>query len=150
MIFKCPNCGESTYTERYSTSTLVYSPIEVIDGEYHFNDPNTHTTYCYCQKCRHYFHGSIYHGKITMVDEGEVPKEHAVDSTQLNITADSTIKTVPLEATHLAVATVKIDGTPMRTQYKWETDIENLQKEVQQLKEQVAELAGEIYANSLR
>ena len=48
---KCPHCGESYYTENFSTRTCVYYPPIYKDGVNINPDRNIHTTYCTCMNC---------------------------------------------------------------------------------------------------
>ena len=48
---KCPNCGESYYYEKYSTTTCLYCPPIYKDGVNINPDHNTTTTYCHCLNC---------------------------------------------------------------------------------------------------
>lgn len=50
-IIKCPNCGESYYTELYHTATAIYSPTVIKDGKVVSKDPNFYTTHCRCLAC---------------------------------------------------------------------------------------------------
>ena len=52
---KCPHCGESYYTEMYSTSTAVYCPPIYKDGVNINPDTNTSTTHCKCLNCHKEF-----------------------------------------------------------------------------------------------
>ena len=48
---KCPHCGESFYTEMYSSSTAVYYPPIYKDGVNINPDRNTTTRHCRCMNC---------------------------------------------------------------------------------------------------
>ena len=52
---KCPHCGESYYTELYSTSTAVYYPPIYKDGVNINPDMNESITYCKCLNCHKEF-----------------------------------------------------------------------------------------------
>lgn len=52
---QCPHCGESYYTELYSTSTSVYYPPIYKDGANINPDRNHTTTYCRCLNCNKEF-----------------------------------------------------------------------------------------------
>lgn len=52
---KCPHCGESYYTELYSTSTAVYYPPIYKNGVNINPDRNTSTTHCKCLNCHKAF-----------------------------------------------------------------------------------------------
>lgn len=54
-LIKCPNCGESYYTERYTTSTAMYFPPVWKNGVNLNPDRNIHTTYCTCMNCHKEF-----------------------------------------------------------------------------------------------
>jgi ribosomal protein S27E len=54
-MIKCPKCGWSYYTIRYSTTTcLAWQPI-FKDGELINENPNTTTMYCTCLNCGNEF-----------------------------------------------------------------------------------------------
>lgn len=48
---KCPKCGESYYTERYSVTTSVYYPPIYKDGVNINPDRNITTRVCHCLNC---------------------------------------------------------------------------------------------------
>ena len=48
---KCPNCGESYFTESYSTTTAMYYPPGYKNGININPDRNITTTTCYCKVC---------------------------------------------------------------------------------------------------
>lgn len=52
---KCPHCGESYYTEMFSTSTAVYYPPVYKDGVNINPDMNTSTIHCKCLNCHKEF-----------------------------------------------------------------------------------------------
>lgn len=52
---KCPHCGESYYTEMYSTSTAMYYPPIYKDGVNINPDRNMLTTHCECLNCHKEF-----------------------------------------------------------------------------------------------
>ena len=52
---KCPHCGESYYTELYSTSTAVYYPPIYKDGVNINPDMNKSTTHYECLNCQKEF-----------------------------------------------------------------------------------------------
>lgn len=52
---KCPHCGESYYTEMFSTSTAVYYPQVYKDGVNINPDMNTSTIHCKCLNCHKEF-----------------------------------------------------------------------------------------------
>ena len=71
MNFVCPNCGESYYAVRYSTSTAVYYPAIYKDGKNINNDANISTTYVTCYNCHHDFSVREQFGQIIgTTDEG--------------------------------------------------------------------------------
>ena len=50
-MVKCPYCGESYYSENYSTSTcLGWTPVYK-NGVLMNENPNTTTTHCTCLSC---------------------------------------------------------------------------------------------------
>lgn len=53
---KCPYCSASHWIELYSTSTLIYSPIEYINGKVSaLNDPNFTCIHVRCLECHQVF-----------------------------------------------------------------------------------------------
>lgn len=54
-IVKCPYCGESYYTELYSTTTSMYFPPIYKNGVNVNPDRNKITTHCRCLKCKNNF-----------------------------------------------------------------------------------------------
>ena len=50
-MIRCPNCGESYYQEKYTTSTAIYWSPVYKDGLLMNYNPNTITTHCECLNC---------------------------------------------------------------------------------------------------
>lgn len=48
---KCPYCGESYYTEHYTTITTMYYPPIYKNGVNINQDRNQSTTHCTCMNC---------------------------------------------------------------------------------------------------
>lgn len=54
-MIKCPNCGESYYQVKYSTTTAVYYPSIYKNGININPDRNSETVYCDCLNCNYTF-----------------------------------------------------------------------------------------------
>lgn len=50
-LIRCPHCGESYYTENYSSCTAVYYPPIYKNGVNINPDRNITTTHCTCMNC---------------------------------------------------------------------------------------------------
>jgi len=149
-IYTCPNCGSNSYEEKYSESTLLYAPRMVLEGQYHFHDPNIHTTHCICLKCHHKFDIKEQEGKILdIIDKGEESKSPTINENITFCAGDSitavTNEYVPME-TKVSIATIDEDGNPLREKTKIEKDIEELHNEVKDLKEQISDLRHTLIA----
>lgn len=143
-VYNCPNCGANSYEERYTESTAIYSPIRVLEGQYHFHDPNIHTTHCTCLKCHHKFDVKEQEGKILdIIDRGEEPKVPTINE-NITFCAEDPIATIVNEyvpmKTKVSIATIDEEGNPLREKTKVEKDIEELHNEVKELKEQISNL----------
>lgn len=139
----CPNCGSNSYEERYSESTLIYAPRMVLEGQYHFRDPNIHTTHCICLKCHHKFDVKEQEGRILdIIDKGEETK---VPIVTLDPVTSIINEYVPLK-TEVSIATIDEEGNPLREKTKIEKDIEDLYNEVKDLKEQISDLRHALIA----
>lgn len=146
-VYTCPNCGSNSYEERYSESTLVYAPRMVLEGQYHFHDPNIHTTHCTCLKCHHKFDVKEQEGKILdIIDCGETLKVPTINEDITSYTVEPvTTKYVPIETT-VSIAHIDKEGNPLREKTQVEKDIEKLQDEVSNLKEQISDLRHALIA----
>lgn len=54
-MIKCPKCGKSYYTEKYTTCTAMYYPPIYKDGVNINPDRNISTTVCVCLECQNVF-----------------------------------------------------------------------------------------------
>jgi len=63
-FIKCPKCGESYFTEKYSMTTAVYYPPVLKNGININPDMNSTTTECQCMNCGERFSYRIVGGKI--------------------------------------------------------------------------------------
>lgn len=61
---RCPQCGESYYTIRYSTRTAMYYPPIIKDGINVNPDGNIETTVCTCLNCHYEFEYQTRYGEI--------------------------------------------------------------------------------------
>ena len=64
MNIKCPSCGASYFTERYSTTTSIYYPPIYKDGININPVRNTTTTVCQCLNCQTSFSYQTREGKV--------------------------------------------------------------------------------------
>lgn len=71
-MIKCPNCGKSHYTKRYSVQTAVYYPTVYQDGKVVSRDGNISTVHCTCIECHHDFTYQEQYGEVFNIsDEGK-------------------------------------------------------------------------------
>lgn len=130
---KCPNCGESYYSEKYSTRTAMYYPAIWKDGVNQNPDGNVSTTYCECINCHYEFSYQTQYGKIFNVTLGKkvTPVETidwAInDFSKGNMTADTITMNLP--------TTIRYDQSRAR-----EDEIARLEKEIESLKQQLLEV----------
>ena len=68
---KCPNCGDSYYAEKYTMSTVMYSPTIWKNGVMQYDNNNYHTTECECLNCHYQFSYTTQGGKITNISLGK-------------------------------------------------------------------------------
>ena len=132
-IPQCPNCGSTTVEYRYSTSTLMgYSQI-IKDGEWQNCDPNWHTSYYTCCKCHHRFHIREQYGKIVDVtDEGQ---EQEIPIIEMPLTvSNDTYTSIETETLYIP----NVSGTEVK--YQWQIDIEDLQRQMKEVKEALERL----------
>lgn len=135
-MIRCPHCGASHYSEGPSMCTAVYYPPIWKDGVNTNPDGNVTTTKAHCCECNYDFIIKTQYDKVWTELGKYNPPKAPLDT---NIT-------VPIE-THLATATINVKtNQPVRTQYQWEIDIEEMKKEIKELKQQIEMLAREVYA----
>lgn len=95
-MIKCPNCGESYYTEHYSTTTAIGWSAVYKDGVLQNNNPNISTSYCTCCKCGHDFYYTEQYGEVQdIVDQGKKPE---VPTLNVPINAPSTEEVLKVKA----------------------------------------------------
>ncbi len=141
-IYTCPNCGANSYEERYTESTAIYSPIRVLEGQYHFHDPNIHTTHCICLKCHHKFDAKEQEGKILdIIDKGEEIQIPTITNENITFNVEDSPITamseyVPME-TKVSIATIDEEGNSLREKTELEIQVEELQKQVEMLEKKV-------------
>ena len=70
-LIKCPNCGESYYSEKYSTRTAMYYPTIWKNGVNQNPNGNITTTYCECINCHYEFSYQTQYGKIFNIQLGK-------------------------------------------------------------------------------
>ena len=130
-IPKCPNCDSTTVQYRYATSTLMgYSQI-IKDGEWQGSDPNWHTSHYICCECHHKFYIREQYGKIVdVIDDGE---EAVVPVLKVPINKP--------DSSSITSATIKVDNNvSTRIKYQWQVDIEELQRQMKEVKEALERL----------
>ena len=129
---KCPNCGESYYAEKYTTSTAMYSPTIWHEGEVVSSNPNISTTCCECINCHYEFFYQKQYGKIINISLGKkaTPTEttaYAPDNYNTNITIDKDYIQLP--------NTIVCTQEDVR-----EAEIKRLEAEIESLKQQLLEV----------
>lgn len=129
----CPNCGESYYTEKYSTRTAVYYPAVWKDGVNQNPDGNVTTTYCECINCHYSFSYKEQYGKIIEVTLGEkLTPVPTIAQALNNFSQGNTI--VDVAFTHLPTNIVYTQENAR------ETEIKRLEQQIESLKDQLAEV----------
>lgn len=142
IVYNCPNCGANSYEEKYSESTLLYAPKMVLEGRYHFHDPNIHTTHCICLKCHHKFDVKEQEGKIlNIIDKGEEIQIPVITNEDITFNVEdfpitATSEYVPME-TKVSIATIDKEGNSFRKKTELEIRVEKLQKQVEMLEKKV-------------
>ena len=68
LDIRCPKCGNSYFTIRYSTSTAMWSPTIIKDGKVISNNPNYETHHCQCIACGAFFDVTEHNGVIESVE----------------------------------------------------------------------------------
>lgn len=68
LDIKCCKCGSTYYAIRYSTSTAMYSPTIIKDGQVVSNNPNYTTYHCQCIACGAMFTATEHCGAIESVE----------------------------------------------------------------------------------
>lgn len=64
----CPKCGQSYYSVNYTTSTLMFCPTIVKDGQVVSNNPNYTTYNCQCIACGARFNVTEHNDNIESVE----------------------------------------------------------------------------------
>ena len=127
IIPQCPNCGCTRVQYNYSTSTLMGYTKIIDNGKLESCDPNWHTSYYTCCKCSHKFHISERYGRVEEIkDDGPVPQVP--------------ISNIPLNASE-GTSTISIKEIPeTEIKFKWQIDIEDLQRQMKEVKEALERL----------
>ena len=68
LDIRCPKCGNSYFTIRYSTSTAMWSPTIIKDGKVISNNPNYETHHCQCIACGAFFDATEHNGVIESIE----------------------------------------------------------------------------------
>lgn len=63
-LIKCPQCKDSYYMEKYTTTTAMYFPPIYKDGININPDGNITTHYCQCRTCGREFTYSTKYGEL--------------------------------------------------------------------------------------
>ena len=135
-MIKCPNCGESYYSENYSTRTAMYYPAIWKDGVNQNPDGNITTTYCECINCHYSFYYKEQYGKVIEVVLGE--KLTPVPTINTPINTDSLVGDIAycnIKPSHDFSKAIKIDTKQLR-----DAEIMRLEKEIKSLQDQLAEV----------
>ena len=137
-MIKCPHCGASHYSEGPSMRTAVYYPPVWKDGVNINPDRNVTTTEAHCYECNYDFIIKLCGEEVWTEEIKFNPPQPPID---INITAIPN-SYVPIEAqTQIATATINLEtGESMRQKYQWEIDIEELQEQVKELKNEISTL----------
>lgn len=126
---KCPNCGESYYSEGVTTRTLMYFPPVYKDGVNVNPDKNISTTRCECMACHHYFYIRSRGGETWVEPSDEVAKSVPVIDASITEFYPTEITTsLPVET-----ATIHMDENQVKLRYGWEIEIEKLKERVAEL-----------------
>ena len=135
-MIKCPHCGASHFSQGHSTRTAMYYPPIGKNGININPDMNITTTYAHCCEC-HYDFIIKEQGPSVWTEPGEY--NPPVPPSDINITVTPK-EYVPLEET-TSMATINIQNNePVRAKYKWESDIEELNKKVERLTKMIESL----------
>ena len=146
-MIKCPNCGASHYSEGPSMRTAVYYPPVWKDGVNTNPDRNTTTTKAHCYECNYDFIIKECAGEV-WTEQGQYNPPKSPLNGDITAGAYTTTEYVPIEAqTKIATATINLEtGEAMRQKYQWEVDIEELQKQVKELKNEISTLRDVLIA----
>lgn len=68
LDISCPKCGSTYYAIRYQTSTAMWSPTIIKDGQIVSNNPNYTTYACQCIACGAMFSATEHNGVIESVE----------------------------------------------------------------------------------
>ena len=134
-IPQCPNCGGTRVQYRYSMSTTMGFVPVIDNGILEDCDPNYHTSFYTCCKCHHNFYIREQYGKvIDVVDEGEI-KEIPIEKMPISVSDNITAAT----ASTLTINTDKNENEA-QIKYQWQIDIEDLQRQMKEVKEALQRL----------
>ena len=134
-IPQCPHCGGTRVQYRYSTSTAMGFAQIIDNGVWEDCDPNYHTSFYICCKCHHNFYIREQYGKvIDVVDEGEI-KQVPIEKMPISVNDNTT-------AVAGSTLTINTDKTANEVQikYQWQIDIEDLQRQMKEVKEALQRL----------
>lgn len=141
MYIRCPNCGESYYTVRYSTKTALGWMPTYRNGIKINDDPNTTTTYCTCCNCKHDFHYEEQYGKIIkIIDEGEKPE---VPVLEMPITMLNNSDGFKIDSEKLIVSSSNVENS---IHLVTDEDLVELKEQVKELYNEIKEIKKEIWA----
>lgn len=129
----CPKCGQSYYSINYTTSTLMFCPTIVKDGQVVSSSPNYTTYNCQCIACGARFNVTEHNDNIESVEviEGFAPASELPYET-LNITAG--------EANTWASENVKLWAKAAEESY---------QERISDIKQEIANLESELSGNTI-
>lgn len=137
-MIKCPHCGASHYSEGPSMRTAVYYPPVWKNGVNINPDRNVTTTEAHCYECNYDFIIKSCGEEVWTEEIKFNPPQPPID---INITAAPNAY-IPIEAqTQIATATINLETEePICQKYQWEIDIEELQEQVKELKNEISTL----------
>lgn len=141
MNIKCPNCGTSWYTQHYSTTTAIGWEQTYKDGIPQNNNPNISTTYCTCCKCKHDFHYKEQYGEIIeTIDDGEKPPIPTIN-VPLTFASDFEHYETKIPIEQLLAPSSSVENE-IKFDFATHADIERLEKEIHELREEIYKLKG--------
>lgn len=140
-MIKCPNCGESYYTQHYSTTTAMGWAAVYKDGKMISENPNISTSYCTCCSCHHDFHYSEQYGKIIeCIDDGEKPE---VPVLNVPLTVPNNSDDFKIDSEKLIAPSSNFENS---IHLVTDEDLVELKKQIKELYNEVKKIKKEIWA----
>lgn len=129
----CPKCGQSYYSVNYTTSTLMFCPTIVKDGQVVSSNPNYTTYNCQCIACGARFNVAEHNDNIESVEvvEGFAPSSE-----------------LPYETIHVSKA--EANAWAAESTKLWaKAAEESYQERVSNIKQEIANLKSELTSNTI-